>query len=107
MEDNGTQNETQDALDEARREIDEVDRQMAALFARRMAAAAHIATYKAQRGLPVRDPSREEALLARNAALVDETIRPHYLHFMEAMLEESRSYQHRLMENSPDEISKG
>ena len=84
-------------LDEVRGEIDAVDRAMAELFARRMAAVAQIAAYKARHGLPVFDPAREAAVLERNGALVDEEIRPYYLRFLEDMMAESRAYQRRLL----------
>ena len=87
-----------DTLDDARSTIDEVDRQMAALFSRRMQAASQIAAFKAERGLAIRDAEREAAILERNGLLVDAEIRPYYLRFMENVMEESRRYQRRLME---------
>lgn len=85
------------ALDEARTTIDDVDRQMAALFARRMEAVADVAAYKAEHGLPILDRAREVEVLERNAALVDEALRPYYLRFVDAMMQESRRYQLQLL----------
>ena len=48
-------------LEQARREIDAVDAEMAALFCRRMDAVRRVAAYKQARGLPVLDASREDA----------------------------------------------
>ena len=84
-------------LDEARAAIDYVDRKMAELFAQRMEAVADVAAYKAERGLPIRDRKREAQVLERNAVLVDEAVRPYYLRFMEAVMEESRRYQLQLL----------
>ena len=53
-------------LDEARRTIDEVDRQMAALFEERMAAAGRVAAYKEAHGLPVLDAGREAQVVEKN-----------------------------------------
>lgn len=47
-----------------RREIGEIDRQLVALFARRMAMSAGIAREKTAMGLPVPDPAREQERLA-------------------------------------------
>ena len=47
-----------------RREIGEIDRQLVALFARRMAMSAGIAREKTAMGLPVLDPAREQERLA-------------------------------------------
>ena len=44
-----------DALEQARREIDTVDAQLAALFERRMKAVLSVAEYKKAHGLPIFD----------------------------------------------------
>ena len=85
-------------LEDARREIDGIDHEMAELFARRMAAVERIAAYKKERGLPVCNPEREAEVLERNAAYVNEEIRPYYRRALESMMAESRRYQHRLIE---------
>lgn len=43
-------------LQDFRKQIDEIDHELMALFQRRMETVEKIAAYKAQRGLPVRDP---------------------------------------------------
>ncbi len=53
-------------LEQARREIDAVDAEMAALFCRRMDAVRRVAAYKQARGLPVLDAAREEAVVDKN-----------------------------------------
>ena len=55
-----------DSLNQARMTIDSVDREMAKLFAERMQAAAVIAAYKEEHGLPVEDIAREDELIARD-----------------------------------------
>lgn len=88
----------QNALDEARREINGIDREMAGLFARRMAAVARIAAYKKAHGLPICNSEREAEVLESNAAYVDAEIRPYYQRLLENMMAESRRYQHRLID---------
>ena len=92
------ENHAHNALDEARAEIDDVDREMAELFARRMRAVESIASFKAERGLPIYNPEREAEVLERNAALVDDELRPYYLRFMESVMDQSRQYQCQLIE---------
>ncbi len=88
-----------DKLQNARQTINEVDREMAKLFVRRMDAVRTVAEYKAQMGLPVLDAAREAAVVERNSALVsDEELRSYYVSFIKSNMEISRSYQHRLLE---------
>ncbi|MBE6588851.1 MAG: bifunctional chorismate mutase/prephenate dehydratase [Ruminococcaceae bacterium] len=85
-------------LDEARQEINAVDAEMAALFVRRMRAAEKVAEYKRRHALPILDPSREEAVIAKNAKLVeDEELRSYYVNFIRENMALSRAYQQRLM----------
>jgi len=51
-------------IEKARAEIDRIDGEMARLFAERMDAVRAIAGEKRAQGLPVRDPVREEEMLA-------------------------------------------
>ena len=70
-------------LEEARREINEVDAQMAELFVRRMRAAEKVAQYKKEHALPILDAAREEQVVQANAKLVeDETLREYYVNFI-------------------------
>lgn len=86
-------------LDRARETINEVDRQMAELFCRRMEAVKTVAKYKQERGLPVLDAAREAAVIERNSALVDDDeLRPYYVNFITSNMEISRAFQHRLLE---------
>ena len=62
----------QDRLNEARAIINEVDKEMASLFRRRMEAARMVGEYKMARGLPVLDEKREDELVRRNAEYLAE-----------------------------------
>lgn len=87
-------------LEEARRVIDGADRDMAALFEKRMAAAARIARFKRENGLPIRDAAREEAVLQAGAERVSqEALRPYYRSFLRSLMALSRQYQEEL--NAP------
>jgi len=85
-------------LDEAREEIDRIDRQMAELFTQRMLAAKKVALYKQKTGLPIFDPAREEVIIARGSQRVaDETLRGYYVNFLHANMDISKAYQARLL----------
>lgn len=81
----------------ARRQIDRIDREMAALFAERMQAAAVVAAYKEEHGLPVEDRERETEMIARNAERLPPAYRPYYRNFLTAAITESKRYQQLLI----------
>lgn len=86
-------------LDEARRIINTVDREMARLFTERMRAAELVAEYKKEHGLEILDKAREDEVIRRNSALIeDPVIREYYVNFLASTMAISRSYQARLNE---------
>lgn len=87
-----------EALNKARTEINEIDRQMAKLFEARMNAVRRVAEYKAERGLPILDNAREAEVIAKNSALVtNDDIRSYYINFVKNNMELSKRYQRKLM----------
>ena len=62
-------------LDELRIEIDDIDRQMVELFARRMEVCRNVAEYKRSVGKNVFDPERERKKLVSVAELAGENMR--------------------------------
>lgn len=88
-----------DKLDEARREISAVDREMAALFERRMEAVRAVAAYKQEHGLPVLDAAREKAVLEQGAAAIEnDELRPYYRRFLQEEMALSKQFQERLLD---------
>ena len=86
-------------LEQARKQINEIDKKMAELFVSRMEAVKQVSEYKTEHGLPVLDASREEQVIAQNATLVeDEALRSYYVNFLRNNLSISRSFQQRLQE---------
>ncbi|MBE6633381.1 MAG: bifunctional chorismate mutase/prephenate dehydratase [Ruminococcaceae bacterium] len=84
-------------LEEARKIINEVDAQMARLFVERMKAVETVCAHKLEHGLPILDPKREEAVIERGAALVeDELLREYYIDYLKRVMEISRAYQYRM-----------
>ena len=88
-----------DELQEARLQINAVDKEMAALFVKRMRAVEQVSAYKQAHGLPVLDAAREVEVVRRNAALVeDTTLQEYYVNFLRYNMQLSSQYQHRMQE---------
>ena len=85
-------------LDEARSIINEVDKEIAELFAKRMNATKMVAEYKKENGLAIFDAAREEAIIKRNSEYIaDKEIREYYVNFLKDTMSVSKSYQERLL----------
>ncbi len=81
-------------LDDARREIDAVDTELAALFCRRMDAVRRVAAYKQANGLPVLDAAREEAVVRKNLTrLPDTAYGAYYEDFIRHLMDVSKAFQ--------------
>jgi chorismate mutase len=61
-------------IDDLRRAIDEIDRQILDLLAQRVRVVLAVGDYKRRNGVPVYDPERERSLLARLASLAPEPL---------------------------------
>ena len=86
-----------DKLNEAREIINRADAQMAELFAQRMRAVEMVFEHKKEFGLPIFDPEREEAVIKKNSALIDdEVIKGYYIDYIKNLMGISRAYQYRL-----------
>ena len=82
------------SLDEARKKINEIDKEMARLFEERMKAVLEVLKYKKEHNLPVFDEKRELELIERNISLLqDENLKEYYLIFFNALLLSSKKYQ--------------
>ena len=84
-------------LDEARQIINEVDSRMAELFVKRMRAAEMVYEHKKEFGLPILDAAREQAVIEKNTALIeDDVLKGYYIDYIKNMMSVSRAYQYRL-----------
>lgn len=85
-------------LDIAREIINECDKEMIALFIKRMAAAKLVAEYKKDNNLEILDLKREEALKEKNIAILNnKELEEYYLTFLDGMLKASKDYQKDLI----------
>ena len=90
-------NKVSNKLEEARSIINEVDSQMAELFVKRMRAVEAIYEHKKEHGLPILDQKREDAVIEKNSALVeDEVLKGYYIDYLKHLMSLSRAYQHRM-----------
>ncbi|MBQ9747537.1 MAG: chorismate mutase [Clostridia bacterium] len=86
-----------DKLIRAREEISSVDKEIAALFERRMNAVRLVSEYKIEHGLPIYDADREASLIRRNASYIkDDELRSYYVDFLQNTMKVSRQFQAKL-----------
>ena len=84
-------------LEQARKIISEVDSEMARLFVKRMRAVELVCEHKMEHGLPILDQKREDEVIERGSALVeDELLRGYYIDYLKHMMSISRAYQQRM-----------
>lgn len=86
-------------LNEARQIINDVDKKMAELFEKRMDAATLVAEYKCEHAMPIDDFAREEQIIARNCALIEnEDYRSYYVNFLRNNITLSKQLQHKILD---------
>ena len=85
-------------LEQARRDINRIDEEMAGLFEARMKAVERIAAYKKENGLPVRDAAREAAMIARSRKLIqDRDVEGYYVEYLKHVIDVSCARQESLI----------
>ena len=95
------------SLEQARKEINEIDKAMAELFVRRMRAAEAVAKYKKEHGIAILDEKREAEILERSIDLIDdENIRGYYLDFLKENMSLSKKYQAKFIDETQNAIYK-
>jgi len=108
------------AMEDLRKQINEIDDKMVALFEERMKVAGEIGKYKAENNLPIMDRLRERELLARITKDQDEEMALHTKVLYTTLMDVSRSHQSRIvykesplvekineaLENTPKEFTK-
>ena len=86
-------------LDNARQIINEVDREMAELFEKRMDAVKQVAEYKKERGLQIDDLVREEQIITQNSQMIkNDEYRDYYVNFLRSTIDISKNMQHRMLD---------
>ena len=86
-------------LEQARLSINQIDKEMAELFSKRMDAAKIVAEYKKLHGLQITDAVREAEVIKRNSSYIEnEDYKSYYISFLQHNMDLSKNYQHRLLE---------
>ena len=89
---------TKRTLNELRAEIDRIDAEMAKLYEARMNAAKGVAATKHENDLPIYDAEREEAVIDKNTARIDNPeYREMYRAFITFVMAQSKALQHTLI----------
>lgn len=81
-------------LEEVRKQIDKVDKEIKILFKERMELADHVAEIKAQTADAIFKPDREVAIIEKQSADVTPEIRQEYVALIKRIMEISRKYQY-------------
>ena len=80
-------------ISQIRNEIDQIDKQLVALFAQRMALSAQVAQYKSEHNLPILVPAREREILANVAEQAGSELGGYARVLYSLLFELSRGYQ--------------
>ena len=87
-------------LSQARENIEDIDKQMAKLFEKRMECSREIAIYKKENNIPIYDAAREKILIEKNSSYIkNDMLKEYYLDFFRGLLEISKKYQEKLKNN--------
>ncbi len=89
-------------INDARKEIDSIDRELTALFEKRMKLSAKIAGYKRENGLPVLDSSREREIVERLTADADPEMKGYIGELYLTVFRLSKEYQQKLLDAEGD-----
>ena len=85
-------------LENARKTINQIDQEMAALYEKRMNAVQEVLAYKKENGLPVFDASREQEVIERNLEHIQNPdYKLFYKEFLHHVMENSKDYQKTLL----------
>ena len=86
-----------DELNNLRREIDQIDRQLVELFRQRMDVTRRVGEYKAAHGIPVLDQAREREVLNNKGELAGEELRPAVITLYQTIMSISRRQQRDML----------
>ena len=86
-------------LEKQRAEIDAIDREIVALFERRMQVVVEVAQIKKENGLAILDANREKEVIQKvQSYLQDATLKEELAQVFEVMMKVSKDYQRKQLE---------
>ena len=87
-----------DKLQQARKQINEIDKELAKLFEKRMDAVKLVAEHKREHSLPVLNATREQEVIKRGLEYIESPdIKDYYVNFAKHTMELSKQYQRRIL----------
>ena len=85
-------------LEEARKNINRIDKEMAHLFEERMRCVEDVIVYKMENGMKVLDSTREKEVIEKNLKLIENSeFREYYREFIQDMMDISKKYQEKII----------
>lgn len=85
-------------LDNARKKINTIDKEIAKLFEERMMCSKEVAEYKIKHAMPIFDATREQEVIENNAKNIEnDIVREYYINFLKQTMDISKQYQARLI----------
>ncbi len=86
-------------LENARIEINKIDKEMAKLFEQRMKAVEDVIEYKIENNMDIFDSSREKEIIEKNTKLLEnDKYSKYYVEFIENLMSISKKYQKKISE---------
>lgn len=85
-------------LNDIRKDIDSIDRQMIALFKKRLDCVSDVARYKHENGLPIYDETREKAVIAKRQAQVEKAYKKRVGEFMQVLMDQCKIVEAEVIE---------
>lgn len=86
-------------LENARIEINKIDKEMAKLFEQRMKAVEDVIEYKIKNNMDIFDSSREKEVIEKNTKLLEnDKYSKYYVEFIENLMNISKKYQKKISE---------
>lgn len=87
-----------DELMAVRLKINQVDKELAELFEKRMELVEEVVKYKKAHHMNILDSKREQEVIVNNSKLVNEEVREYYVKVLQCMMDVSKEYQKEIME---------
>lgn len=95
-------------LELCRKEIDEIDAQLADLFEKRFGIVKDVIAYKIENDIPVQDTGREAMIIEKNTARITESeLRPYFEEWYTQMIALSRDYQNSILKDRVEQKRSG
>ena len=82
-------------IDELRKEIDLIDREMASLFSKRMDLVKEIGSLKRKNNIKIRDLDREKQVISVNSMYVKDGYQKHYRKLIQTIMNLARNLQEK------------